>query len=450
MDKLPATIQTISYNSHYDTSFLEVMAVRNIPMPVVSHHSVLIKVHATSVNPIDWKIAKGYINISADFPVTPCMDFAGVVVDIGDNCRRIRIGDEVYGLTQNFCGAAAEYISVHEDGVALKPDTLSFSEAASLPLVGLVAFQNLHGLIDGGSKVLVIGGSGGHGSFAIQLAKTVGCYVASTCSERNVELLKELGVDLIIDYQKEKWYDVLNGKDFDVVYDCIGDSEAFTNSANILRDNGHYVAVATDDDKRPTLGQFIAKGLSFAGRRLHSVIRTGPQYDYLSCDPTEAWRHLNEISSLVKLGAIRPVMEKVVPFEEFDQAIDFCESHKVRGKVCVQLVPEDTFAFRMKKYAHQDIDVLSPKEHEPTHEKRSKEIEKRAEKIDEKRAQKIEKRADEITEKRSEIAEKRAEEIAEKRAFEKRADEHAEKRKEEIPVQKGAEDVTSRVTFVEQ
>jgi len=341
------------------------MTISHVNIPLVYHNSVLIKVHATSVNPIDWKIAKGYINITATFPITPCIDFAGVVVDVGDDCRRIKKGDQVYGLTQNFCGAAAEYISVHEDCVALKPESLSFSEAAALPLVGLVAFQNLHGLIDGGSKVLIIGGSGGHGSFAIQLAKTVGCFVASTCSDRNVNLLKELGVDLIIDYQRQHWYEVLDGKDFDVVYDCIGDSSSYSKSVNVLRDNGHYVAVATDDDRRPTIGQFVSKGLSYGLRTLHSVLRSVPHYDYLSCDPTEAWRHLTEISSLVKLGAIRPVMEKVVPLEEFDQAIDFCESHKVRGKVCVQIVPEDTYAFRMKQYVDQVFGMLSPKE-EPT------------------------------------------------------------------------------------
>lgn len=340
------------------------MTINEVPLPAFESNEVLIRVHATSVNPIDWKMAKGYIKVAPPFPITPCVDVAGVVVDVGKGCLKIHVGDEVFGLAKyisgrKFGGAAAEYMSVPEKCVALKPASLSFSEAAALPLVGLVAFQNLHKIIDEGSKILILGGSGGPGSFAIQLAKLTNCYVASTCSIRNFDLLQELGVDKIIDYKSQKWYEVIENEDYDVVYDCIGERDSYKNSDKVLREGGHFIAVASDDETKPSIGKFISRGVEYAGRKLFSIMGVGPKYDHISCNPNKGYKHLEEIAKLVDNGLIRPVMEKVVQFDEFAKAIDFCQSHKVRGKVCVQIVPEDTSYFRMKKYA-DTLDVQTP------------------------------------------------------------------------------------------
>ncbi|SAL64976.1 alcohol dehydrogenase [Caballeronia udeis] len=222
----------------------------DMPPPEPREDDVLIQIHAASVNPLDSKIRDGEFKLVLPYrlPLILGNDLAGVVVRVGSRVRQFKPGDEVYARPhKDRIGTFAEFIAVKEDGVALKPTTLTMEEAASIPLVGLTAWQAMieKGQLRKGQKVLIHAGSGGVGTFAIQLAKHAGATVATTTSARNIELVKSLGADVVIDYKKDDFSLIL--KDYDVVLDTQG-GNTLEKSLRVLKPRGKLIGIAGPPD----------------------------------------------------------------------------------------------------------------------------------------------------------------------------------------------------------
>jgi len=291
------------------------LQLEDIPAPSVEKDEVLVKIHATSVNPLDWKVREGMLKGRRDFqfPLILGWDFSGVVIDVGEEVsQHYQIGDAVFGmpdLTKN--GTYAEYISVKADYIAPKPRNLSHVEAASIPLVGLTAWQSLvtHGNLQQGEKVLIHAGAGGVGSFAIQLAKHLGAYVATTVSERNKDFVSELGADEVIDYQKQDFAAQL--ADFDVVFDTVGGA-TLEKSCSVLKPGGRLITIA---------------GSPNASLEERYAIRIDP----VEVEPNG--QHMKEILTLLENRKIRPVVEQQYRLDEIQKAHEVSESRHLRGKI---------------------------------------------------------------------------------------------------------------------
>jgi 2-desacetyl-2-hydroxyethyl bacteriochlorophyllide A dehydrogenase len=219
------------------------------PLPNVEDEDLLIRVHASSVNPIDWKLSNGYLQafFPLQFPACPCFDLSGVVVKVGSKVSSFKVGDEVYADAGRKQGCLAQFASVKQDLVAKKPSNMSFQQAAALPLVALTSYQCLVnvGHMTKGSKVLILGGSGGTGYVAVQIAKYLGAHVTVTSSTRNFDFVKGLGPDEVIDYNKSSWVEVLAGKDYDLIYDTVGEKGAYGKAHKVLKEGATFVTIAT-------------------------------------------------------------------------------------------------------------------------------------------------------------------------------------------------------------
>src|SRR6202165_1058416 len=250
-----------------------------MPEPEVRDQDVLVAVHAVSLNQLDAKIRDGEFKLILPYrlPLILGNDVAGVVVRVGSRVWRFKPGDEVYARPhKDRIGTFAEFIAVKEDGVALKPTALTMEEAASIPLVGLTAWQALleKGQLKKGQKVLIHAGSGGVGTFAIQLAKHVGATVATTTSARNIELVKRLGADVVIDYKKDDFSAIL--KDYDVVLDTQG-GNALEKSLRVLKPGGKLIGIAgpPDSDFAKEMGAswFLKTVMRFLSYRIRKAAK---------------------------------------------------------------------------------------------------------------------------------------------------------------------------------
>ena len=229
---------------HYGNN--DAIEISHQPMPAIGPHDVLIKVHAASINPVDYKIRDGDLKVilPLKFPLILGNDCSGEVEKIGTDVRAFKPGDAVYArVDKDRIGTFAEYAVAAESSIALKPINLSYIEAASIPLVGLTAWQALIdiGKLTSGGKVLIHAGSGGVGSFAIQLAKHWGATVATTASARNADLLKQLGADIVIDYKTQRFEEMLS--DYDLVFDTQA-GETQQRSFSVLKRGGTLVTIA--------------------------------------------------------------------------------------------------------------------------------------------------------------------------------------------------------------
>ncbi|SRR6266496_713666 len=313
-----------------------------MPEPELRDDDVLVQIHAASVNPLDFKIRGGKLKLFLPYrlPLIMGNDLAGVVVRVGSRVRRLKPGDEVYARPdQDRIGAFAEFISIKEDSVANKPKELSMEEAASIPLVGLTAWQALIEKADlkRGQKVLIHAGSGGVGTFAIQLAKHLGAMVATTTSTANVDWVKRLGADVVIDYRKDDFETILH--DYDVVLDTLG-GETLEKSLRVLKPGGKLISIAGPPD--PEFAKEM--GASWILRQLtrllsHSIRkkakRHGVSYSFVVM--RASGDQLRQISSLIDSGAIRPVVDRVFPFESTKEALSYVEKGRAKGKVIVKV-----------------------------------------------------------------------------------------------------------------
>ena len=312
------------------------------PSPELRDDDVLVQVHAAGVNQLDSKIRNGEFKLILPYrlPLVLGHDVAGVVTKVGPRVRLFKPGDEVYARADDFrIGAFAEYIAVKEESLAIKPNALTMEEAASIPLVGLTAWQALieKANLQKGQKIFIQAGSGGVGTFAIQLAKHVGATVATTTSSANIDLVKSLGADIVIDYRKDDFEKVLH--DCDVVLHS-QDAEALEKSLRVLKPGGTLVSISGPPDPlfarrigAPWFVKLIVRLLSSGVMRRAS--RRDLRYSFLFMRANG--HQLREITSLIDAGAIRPIVDRVFPFESTNQALAYVETGRAKGKVVVKV-----------------------------------------------------------------------------------------------------------------
>ncbi len=313
-----------------------------IPDPELREDDVLVQVHAAGVNQLDSKIRNGEFKriLPYRFPLILGHDVAGIVARVGSRVRRFKPGDEVYARpADGRIGAFAELIAIKDDDVAIKPKALTMEEAASIPLVGLTAWQ---ALIDAAhlkksQKVLIHAGSGGVGTFAIQLAKHVGATVATTTSAANMDLVRSLGADVAIDYKEEDFADIL--RDYDVVLNSL-DKVTLEKSLRVLKPGGQLISISGPPDAAfaRSIGaswvlQMIMAALSY--RITAKAKRRQATYAFLFMRANGD--QLTEITSLIDEGIIRPVVDRVFPFASTKEAMAYVEAGRAKGKVVVSL-----------------------------------------------------------------------------------------------------------------
>jgi NADPH:quinone reductase-like Zn-dependent oxidoreductase len=315
----------------------------DVPDPFVGDDDVLVRIHAAGVNPLDIKTRDGELKAIRPYraPFVLGNDLAGEVVAMGPRVTRFTVGDEVYARPdKNRIGTFAELIAVHQDDVAPKPATLTMEEAASIPLVGLTSWQALveRANLRPGQKVLIQAGSGGVGTIAIQLAKHLGAIVATTTSTANIDLVKSLGADVVIDYKNQAFETILH--DYDVVLDTVG-GETLDKSLQVLKPGGKVISVAGPPD--PTFAKELGANpvirlamaaLSFRIRQRARRHHVTYSFLFMKADGDQ----LREITALIDTGTIRPVVDRIFDFESTREALAYVEQGRAKaGKVVVRM-----------------------------------------------------------------------------------------------------------------
>jgi NADPH:quinone reductase-like Zn-dependent oxidoreductase len=312
------------------------------PEPPLRADDVLVQIHAAGVNPLDAKIRNGEFKLILPYrlPFVSGNEMAGVVVRVGPGVREFKPGDEVFARPDDDrIGTFAEFISIKEASLARKPRSLTMEEAASIPLVGLTAWQALieRANLKKGQKVLVHAGSGGVGTFAIQLAKHLGAFVATTTSTANVDLVKRLGADVVVDYTKDDFEAVLH--DYDVVLNSLG-TQTLEKSLRILKPGGKLISISGPPDPAFARERQAPWYMALAVRLLSYRIRKEARDRHVSysCLFMKAGgSQLREIASLIDAGVIRPVMDRVFPFDSVNEALAYVETGRAKGKVVVKV-----------------------------------------------------------------------------------------------------------------
>ena len=318
------------------------LQMREMPEPGIGEHDVLVEVRAASVNLLDAKIRDGEFKRILPYRVPFVLgnDMAGRVVRVGPAVRSFAPGDEVYARPgTDTIGTFAELAAVHQDDLALKPATLTMEESAALPLVALTAWQALveRANLQPGQKILVHAGSGGVGTIAIQLARHLGAHVATTTGTANTGWVKNLGADVVIDYKRDDFEKIL--RDYDVVLDSLG-GQTLEKSLRVLRPGGIAIGIAGPPD--PGFAREIganpvvrlATVLLSARTRLRAR-RRHVRYSFLFMKASG--EQLRAIAALADAGTIRPVIDRVFPFESAKDAMAYVESGRAKGKVVVTM-----------------------------------------------------------------------------------------------------------------
>lgn len=318
------------------------IGLTELPRPVPKPDELLVEIHAAGVNPIDNMIPTGMFKPVLKFhlPATLGSDLAGVVVEVGSRVTRFKPGDAVFAsLFDLGAGSLAEYAVVPERVAALKPANLDFVQAASIPMVGLTAWQALkeRAQLKAGQKVFIPAGSGGIGTFAIQLAKHLGATVGTTTSTGNVPLVRRLGADEVVDYKQQEFEQVLSGYDA-VLGTTKGD--AIEKSVGILKPGGRIVSLVG-----PLDAAFArARGLNFlltfvfglmSRKILRKAAKQGVSYGFLFVRPDG--EQLAGIGELLKSGRIVPVVDKVFPLAQAKEELEYLAQGRAKGKVVVSM-----------------------------------------------------------------------------------------------------------------
>ena len=318
----------------------EGVRLADVPEPVPAAGEVLVRIHAASINPIDFKTREGKVKAILPYrlPFRFGSDLAGVVEGVGPGVTAFKAGDEVYGRASKMrIGSFAEAIAISEADIAPKPASLDMQAAASVPLAALTAWQSFveRAKLRPGQKVLIHAGSGGVGTFAIQIASHLGALVATTTSTANVDWVKALGADLVIDYRKQDFTELLG--DYDVVLDTLG-GEALRRSVGVLRPGGRIISISGPPD--PAFAKEFGAGfvLSVAMRLMSMGIRRlcrrhGVEYQFFFMRPSGT--QLRELGALIDAGKLRPVVDRVFPFAETKAALDYVQTGRAKGKVVI-------------------------------------------------------------------------------------------------------------------
>ena len=299
----------------------EVLKLEDLPRPEPKDDEILIRVVAASVNPVDVAIRKGYLAelIGNKFPLVLGMDAAGIVEKTGSKITKFKKGDAVYAFfTLAGEGGYAEYVIAKESEAALKPKAITYAQAAAVPAAGSTAWQALvdTAKLSAGQTVLIHGASGGVGHFAIQIAKARGAKVIATASSANQEFLKQMGADVVIDYEKTKFEEV--AKDVDVVLDAVG-RDTLKRSYGIVKKGGIIVSIVDE----PAKAELDARGIRGV------TLRAAPQAQVLE-----------ELARLIDAKKVTPVVSQTFPLSEFAKALDQIATRHTRGKVVFQVAPE--------------------------------------------------------------------------------------------------------------
>lgn len=323
----------------------QALRMGEMPAPIAGPNDVLVRIEAASLNLLDAKIRDGAFKPILPYkpPLALGHDLAGKVVAVGERVSRFREGDAVYARPRDGrIGTFAEMIAVNESDLALMPTDLSMTEAASLPLVALTAWQALveHGQVKRGQKVLIHAGSGGVGTIAIQLARHLGATVATTTSATNAEMVRTLGADVVIDYRSQRFEDEISG--YDLVLNS-QDAETLERSLKVLKPGGKLISISGPPDPAFARTQGLNIVLRLLLRLMSSGIRRnakrrGVEYSFLFMRADGA--QLGHIAELVETGAIRPVIDRVYPFEQINEAFAYIETGRAKGKVVVNLITE--------------------------------------------------------------------------------------------------------------
>lgn len=302
---------------------VDVLEIQGIDKPEISDKEILIRVHACSVNPIDWKIRSGQLKMVSGKKPPRILggDFSGTVETLGKEVNTFSVGDEIWGHVSALKGGAyAEYIKVNVENICLKPKNADFIQATAIPLAGLTAYQSLvdYGKVKANSEVLINGCTGGVGSVAVQVAKFLGCRVTGICSTNNIEYAKSIGVDVIVDYKQENILD--SNKTFDSVYDFVGNM-TFSDSKKILKEKGIFITV------NPSFSLLIFGGLVnlFRSKKCKGMLVKSSS------------ANLKKLKDMVESGALKATVEKVFPLEQVRQAHTISEAGRVVGKIVLSL-----------------------------------------------------------------------------------------------------------------
>lgn len=302
------------------------LRIKDVPRPTPADGEVLVRVRATSVNPVDWKIRQGSLKLltGKDFPKILGADFSGEIVEAGPHTDGYTPGQLVYGMINAIKGGAyAEYLAVNINKLAPKPTNLSHEEAAAVPLAALTALQALKkGGLRAGQKILINGASGGVGSFAVQIARAYHTSVDGVCSSRHVEMVQKLGADRVINYEREPA--LPSTPTYDIIFDAHG-TMSFGKARKALRDGGQFVSTLPSAEKI-----FWMLASRVTGNQGIHIIRT-------QVNPTD----LSELRTLIDEDMVKPVIDSVFPLEDIDEAHRKSEQGHASGKIVVSVYAED-------------------------------------------------------------------------------------------------------------
>ncbi|MET4140981.1 NADP-dependent oxidoreductase [Pedobacter sp. UYP1] len=318
------------------------LQLAEVPIPKAGDSEVLIEIHASGVNLLDSKIKTGEFKLILPYkmPLILGHDVAGTVIQVGKNVKKFKIGDEVYSRpADHHIGTFAEFIAINENDVAFKPKNLSMEEAAAIPLVALTVWQALveKANLKKNQKIFIQAGSGGVGTIALQLAKYLGATIATTASEKSFDLLKSLGADVLIDYKTQDFEAIL--KDYDVVLNS-QDTKTLKKSLNILKPGGKIISISgpptptfAKEIRAPWFVKIILTLVSLGIRKKAKKLDIDYSFLFMHADGEQ----LQEITKLIEVGVIKPVIDKVFPFEQTNSALEYVESGRAKGKVVIRL-----------------------------------------------------------------------------------------------------------------
>ena len=301
----------------------DVLEYEDVPQPQIQPNQLLVKIHASSVNPIDWKIRKGMLSLitGSKFPKFLGFDIAGEVVEVGSQVTRFQPGEAIYGSTGFPGGAYAEFAAVSENLVAPKPTNLSYEQAAAVPLAAMTALQALRnqGNIKSGQAVLINGAAGGVGIFAVQIAQALGAVVTGVCSSKNVELVKSLGADFVIDYTQQDF--TQSNVQYDIIFDVVG-KRSLSNCKDALKPDGVYISTL------PTPESVI--------QSLLTVFLPGQKSKIIWENPNNP--DLVYLKELIEVGKIRVIIDRTYPLVELAAAHTYSESTRAVGKIAIKII----------------------------------------------------------------------------------------------------------------
>jgi NADPH:quinone reductase-like Zn-dependent oxidoreductase len=322
----------------------QVLTLRDdLPIPSPAATQIQMAVHAASINPIDGQMIEGNrtLMIKRRFPFTPLFDLAGVVTAVGKDVRRFKIGDAVHADNQIDGGGASEYVCVDQHLVSHKPSSLSFAEAAAMPLAGQTALLALdRAEVGPGSRVAVIGASGGVGSLAVQMAKARGAaHVVGVCSARNADFVRSLGADEVVDYTRVDLAKAIAPRSLDIVIDCVGGKNQWLSAKVVLRAGGNFTTISRDEDGKMTVPSLAKLGAGYLARQAASHF--GARHRYIAVFLDASGALLDRVNAFVEAGTLRVPVSATYPFslEGVVAGLEASRAGRVVGKSVVIVRP---------------------------------------------------------------------------------------------------------------